>query len=948
MPLRYSYPSQDRWPDLSHSGYSSLTLHCHFAQFLAALISYYGDLCGLQDPSFFPTMSSTLPRRICVLILSLLIALDLVSALSAPPRPLRRISFPDIRSLEILPRRPTSGNNLGRRSPASDAPVLLHTDSLRLKLSAYDDTFYLHLRPNDELVHPAARINYYSTDANGQSVLSHTRPLVPESTKAYWGEVIPGHLSTDRLREDAAGVRPRPSGKSELGWARITIHHQGDVSTGLPPLFEGAFSVNGNVHHVMTKENYLRHKDQLDPHIHEDDINSSLVIFRDSDFMSPQEHHVAKGGSPHTFVTSRPSKGCAHDSLTYNTDPYENQALRKPAISPWYDPLGLFESTPQNVSLARRSDISGNTMGTNFADSIGSSNGCPSTQKLVFLGVAADCEYVKQYGSAAAASQQIINNMNMVSALYKSTFNISLGIVEMQVHDGACPATADPATPWNIGCSDSLTLNDRLSLFSDWRGKKGDDGAGLWHLMSGCPTGTEVGIAWLATVCQITATGDAPNVVSGAAVSTGGKVEWQVMAHEMGHNFGAIHDCADGCTQGENDCCPMTTSSCDSNSQFIMSPVAEPSEMKFSPCSLGNICSLMLGNKGGHTNTSCFADPGSSRQTISLKMCGNGIVEDGEDCDPGLGATSSCCDPSTCKFRNNAVCDPASSPCCSDQCSFAPSTQVCRPSKDSSCDTAEMCTGNSSSCPTDVFSSNGKSCGSNGLACANGVCTSLDKQCQSVGASMNLQKACPSVNDQSCQVSCEDPSNFNQCVILQSNLIDGSPCGYGGTCTNGNCQAGSFLDTAKSWYTHNLQISIPVTIVAGIVLILIIWGIISGIKECCNRSSRKKRRRHDMRRLGSWPDGPPAGAPPAVVVNSVGGMGQVPPPRGVPPPSMRYGYGYGPNVPAPPPPPSSTRPHYQGHARNYSRDAWEANEHEPLTSPLPPPSSLQAPRSRRL
>ncbi len=63
-----------------------------------------------------------------------------------------------------------------------------------------------------------------------------------------------------------------------------------------------------------------------------------------------------------------------------------------------------------------------------------------------------------------------------------------------------CPSTADPSTPWNIGCSDSTTLNDRLSLFSAWRGQKGDDGAGLWHLMSGCPTGTEVGIAWLATM----------------------------------------------------------------------------------------------------------------------------------------------------------------------------------------------------------------------------------------------------------------------------------------------------------------------------------------------------------------------------------------------------------------------------------------------------------------
>lgn len=63
-----------------------------------------------------------------------------------------------------------------------------------------------------------------------------------------------------------------------------------------------------------------------------------------------------------------------------------------------------------------------------------------------------------------------------------------------------CPNSADPANPWNVACTGSITLNDRLSIFSDWRGKKGADGAGLWHLMSGCPTGTEVGIAWLATL----------------------------------------------------------------------------------------------------------------------------------------------------------------------------------------------------------------------------------------------------------------------------------------------------------------------------------------------------------------------------------------------------------------------------------------------------------------
>jgi hypothetical protein len=138
--------------------------------------------------------------------------------------------------------------------------------------------------------------------------------------------------------------------------------------------------------------------------------------------------------------------------------------------------------------------------------------------------------------------------------------------------------------------------------------------------------------------------------------------------------------------------------------------------------------SLMLSTTSGNVNTSCLSDPDPSRQTITLQMCGNGIVEPGEQCDPGIGVNSTCCDTSTCQFIGNAVCDPSSSPCCTAQCQFAPASQVCRQAQDPTCDTAEMCTGNSSTCPPDIHAPNGKSCGANGLACASGQCTSLARE----------------------------------------------------------------------------------------------------------------------------------------------------------------------------------------------------------------------------
>jgi cysteine-rich repeat protein len=57
-------------------------------------------------------------------------------------------------------------------------------------------------------------------------------------------------------------------------------------------------------------------------------------------------------------------------------------------------------------------------------------------------------------------------------------------------------------------------------------------------------------------------------------------------------------------------------------------------------------------------------------------LCGNGVVDPGEDCESGV-----CCDLDTCQFT----------------------TEVCRPSE-GVCDPAESCTGNSADCPADVHS----------------------------------------------------------------------------------------------------------------------------------------------------------------------------------------------------------------------------------------------------
>lgn len=397
-----------------------------------------------------------------------------------------------------------------------------------------------------------------------------------------------------------------------MGWARIMV-----VQDGEKPLFEGAFRVDGDHHHVQTRTHFMQTKHKLDPELPSQE-GEYMVVWRDSDIstdVSVDFEGVAHGELRRKVLEKKgfgvvDERSCSADGLGFNTQldhPIYTGMARRDDDS--------WGSMWTRSIFGRQNSIdgqtNGNSAGVNLTSTIGSTAGCFSTRKVALVGVATDCTYTAAFNSTASARANIINVINLASVQYEDAFNITLGLQNLTISDANCPATAAASAPWNVACSDSVTIQDRLNLFSGWRGQRPDTNA-YWTLLSTCATGSAVGLAWLGQACvatsQVASSSSGNETVSGANVVVRTSTEWQVVAHETGHTFGAVHDCTsttctDGTTVASQQCCPLSPEVCDAGGAFIMNPATGSGISHFSSCTIGNICSAIGRNS---VKTTCL------------------------------------------------------------------------------------------------------------------------------------------------------------------------------------------------------------------------------------------------------------------------------------------------------------------------------------------------------
>lgn len=346
--------------------------------------------------------------------------------------------------------------------------------------------------------------------------------------------------------------------------------------------------------------------------------------------------------------------------------------------------------------------------------------------------------------------------------------------------------------------------------------------------MTGCPSSPTAGLSWGGMICsgdRLTRTGDGFWVAGAGVSSLDGRDETQVVAHELAHNFGASHDCPDGCScTGSScvDCCSCQGqpkfsfeeaanaayrfarpsiralaktitefNDCSCKGHFLMSPTTSMLSTEVSECTKREICSALA------TYGDCLksyemelleeAKLGRSR-AITLGQCGNGVIDPGEECDCGKDcAKDPCCDEK-CRLRPRAVCSDKNHACCQG-CQLVPGDihMICRSSK-GECDVAEVCDGIYPDCPADIHKPDGTSCSGIGHACASGHCTNRDEQCRDLarrfGATMHCTAHGLGPDDRECRMQCMTPSMG--CVSMNEMYINGTECSYG-RCYDGRC-----------------------------------------------------------------------------------------------------------------------------------------------------------------
>ncbi|XP_058263141.1 disintegrin and metalloproteinase domain-containing protein 11 isoform X1 [Hemibagrus wyckioides] len=304
--------------------------------------------------------------------------------------------------------------------------------------------------------------------------------------------------------------------------------------------------------------------------------------------------------------------------------------------------------------------------------------------------------------------------VNMADAIYKEQLNTRLVLVAME--------TWSSQNMVSVGDDPLMTLRD----FMKYRRENIKEKSDAAHLFSGRTfQSSRSGTAYIGGICSPT---------RGGGVNEYGNVGPMAitLCQSLGQNLGMMWN-KDRATAG--DCrCPDPWLGC------IMEDTGYYLPRKFSRCSVEEYVRFLQDGGG-----SCLFN--KPTKLLDPPECGNGYVEQGEECDCGSQvcvcvrqecsrAGGACC--KKCTLTHDAMC---SNGLCCNRCRYEQRGVVCRDAVND-CDIPETCPGDSSQCPPNVHKLDGYMCDTGQGRCYGGRCKTRDGQCQALWGHNSADRVC--------------------------------------------------------------------------------------------------------------------------------------------------------------------------------------------------------------